>query len=59
MVKAGEEDTIRECDANIAINYRMVKKHKQDGLIYPLHHEEEMNKSLDRRSYLMSRELVK
>jgi hypothetical protein len=54
LAKSGEETTLRECDANIAIYYRMVKKHGQTEYGKVLHHEEMMNLSLDRRLVLMS-----
>jgi len=52
MAKPGQETTLRECDANIAIYYRIVKKRNLEHG----HHVNMMNKSLDRRLELMGKQ---
>jgi hypothetical protein len=52
MSKAGEELTVEECDENIAIHYKIVKKNSE---LWYHHHYSEMDKSLDRRLELTKR----
>jgi hypothetical protein len=55
MSKSGEEETLRECDENIQLCYRIVKNNKED---FFGHHYRMMDRSLDRRIELSNREQV-